>query len=350
MDIDSLKTYQDVVKHLDKQKRTKHLLLGNGFSMAYDAKIFSYNALSIFIENSDDELLKQLFKSINTKNFEVIMQQLDLFADVANVFNAEKSFIDKIHRTSEILKNSLIDAVQAMHPEHVFKIPKEKSLACCAFLEDYLANNGYVFSSNYDLLLYWVLMRNTSKNAGDGFGRELENPLEDEYVPNYESEFSELRWGKHKDSQSVFYLHGALPLFDTGIDIIKEEYDGDYLLDNIKARMEKKEYPIFVTAGNAIEKLTHIMHNRYLSFCYDALSSVTGSLITFGFNFGDNDTHIIDAINRAAQQSIANRLRSVYIGVYSDSDLEHIKEIEKKFKCPVRMYNAKTANVWNHAN
>ncbi|KAA6318947.1 hypothetical protein EZS27_031099 [termite gut metagenome] len=214
-----------------------------------------------------------------------------------------------------------------MHPEHVFKIPEEKSLACCAFMEDYLANNGYVFSSNYDLLLYWVLMRNTSKNAGDGFGRELENPLEGEYIPDYEPEYSELRWGKHKDSQSVFYLHGALPFFDTGIDVIKEEYDGDYLLDKIKARMEKKEYPIFVTAGNAIEKLTHIMHNKYLSFCYDALSSITGSLITFGFNFGDNDTHIIDAINKAAQQPKPNRLWSIYIGVYSDNDYAHIKEI-----------------------
>ena len=77
---------------------------------------------------------------------------------------------------------------------------KKKNAACCTFLEDYLVNDGYVFSSNYDLLLYWVLMRNTCKNAGDGFGREVENPLGDEYVPDYEPEYSELRWGKNKDS------------------------------------------------------------------------------------------------------------------------------------------------------
>jgi hypothetical protein len=343
MNVDNLQTYQDVVKYLKKKKRIKHLLLGNGFSMAYDAKIFSYNALSTFIENSEDELLKQLFKSINTRNFEVIMRQLDLFADVAKVFKADKSLIDQIKQTSENLKSSLIDAVQVMHPEHVFKIPEEKSLACCAFLEDYLVNDGCVFSSNYDLLLYWILMRNTSKNVGDGFGRELENPLEND---QYEPEYSELRWGKHRNSQSVFYLHGALPLFDAGINIIKEEYDGDYLLDNIKTRMKKKEYPIFVTAGNATEKLTHIMHNRYLSFCYDKLSSITGSLIIFGFNFGDNDTHIIDAINKAAQQPITDRLRSIYIGIYSNNDYTHIKKIEKEFKCKVNLYNAKTANVW----
>ena len=45
-----LQTYQEVVQSLRKKGRAKHLLLGNGFSMAYDAKIFSYNALSAFID------------------------------------------------------------------------------------------------------------------------------------------------------------------------------------------------------------------------------------------------------------------------------------------------------------
>ena len=113
MKVEELQTYQEVVQSLRKKGRAKHLLLGNGFSMAYDAKIFSYNALSAFIENSEDELLKQLFNSINTKNFEIIMQQLDLFANVTQVFNADKELIDKIKHTSETLKNSLIDAVKA---------------------------------------------------------------------------------------------------------------------------------------------------------------------------------------------------------------------------------------------
>ena len=145
-------------------------------------------------------------------------------------------------------------------------------------------------------------------------------------------------------------MHGALPLFDTGIDIIKEEYNGDYLLDNIKARMEKKEYPIFVTAGNANEKLTHIMHNKYLSFCFDKFSSIKGSLITFGFNFGDNDTHIIEAINIAANQGkkAQDKLWSVYIilTIILCLLLWLGPKIKTKFKCKVNLYNAKTTNVW----
>ncbi|WP_222431606.1 DUF4917 family protein [Mucilaginibacter achroorhodeus] len=220
------------------------------------------------------------------------------------------------------------------------------------FLQEYLGYGGYVFSTNYDLLAYWVLMRNEAKNAVDGFGRDLETDLNtDDYIPKEDFEYSELRWGKHKDEQSVFYLHGTLPIFDTGTNIIKVEYDTEhFLLQNVKDRVEKNEYPIFVTAGNGLEKLTHIMHNKYLNFCYEKLCGIEGSLISFGFNFGDYDTHIIDAINIATKngQKVKDKLWSVYIGVFSDEDYEHILNIQKNFKCKVVPYNARTANIWNN--
>jgi hypothetical protein len=303
--------------------------------------------LSTFIENSEDVLLKQLFKTVNTKNFEIIMQELDNFAKFAGVFSADQSFVDRIVQTSEKLKGSLIEAVQQLHPEHVFTIPEERSTSCFKFLDEYLSNKGEVYTTNYDLLLYWVLMRNKVQQANDGFGKELLNQS-DEYVSDWEPEYaSELTWGENKDNQSVFYLHGALPIFDTGIDIIKEIYGGNYLLENIKKRMNQKHYPIFVTAGNAEEKLRHITHNQYLTFCYDKLCSIKGSLITFGFCFGDNDIHIIDAINQAHKQPKEGRLWSIYIGVYSDTDLQHIEDIKDKFKCKVNIWNAKTAHIWN---
>ena len=101
MKVEELQTYQEVVQSLRKKGRAKHLLLGNGFSMAYDAKIFSYNALSAFIENSEDELLKQLFNSINTKNFEIIMQQLDLFTCMLDFINQFFVCIENLSNISE---------------------------------------------------------------------------------------------------------------------------------------------------------------------------------------------------------------------------------------------------------
>jgi len=347
-------TYQEVIEYLaeQKQKRQKHLLLGNGFSMAYDSKIFSYRALSEFIDNIENPILKKLFDIIKTKNFELIMQQLDNFCELAKEFSEDKGLEGKIRVASESLKTSLLGAITALHPEHVFKIPEDKSQACAQFLKTFLSDNGNVFTTNYDILLYWVLMRNmgTTDECShcDGFGRELENP--GERMRGEDAEYSDLIWGKNRDDQNVHYLHGALPIFDTGIDILKEEYTGDSnLLSNIKSRIEQKEYPVFVTAGNGEEKLRHIRHNQYLSHCYDQLCEVEGSLVTFGFNFGEYDDHIIDAINVAAKHGArtGQKLLSVYIGIYSDKAKKHIEGIEGKFKCKVNMYDAKTVKIWN---
>lgn len=351
MSLDKLYTYEEVIQSLTQKKRQKHLLLGNGFSMSYDSGIFSYNALSKFLENLDNEILQKLFQIIKTSNFELLMEQLDNVAQIAEVFGADKKVVYNIKKATETLKESLIEAIKELHPEHVFSVPEEKSIACANFLNSFLDDDGQIFTTNYDLLLYWVLMRNEIENAIDGFGRDSEES--DEWIPEDEREYSELRWGKHKGVQTIHYLHGALQLFDAGVDIIKEEYTDDhFLLENIKIRMEKKEYPIFVTAGNGYEKLTHIVHNKYLANCYESLSSITGSLICYGFGFGKYDNHIISAINKAAKKRKDKNnkwlpfLNSVYIGVYSEEDLKYIKSIEKKFKVPVRVFDSKTVNVW----
>lgn len=167
-----LKTYAEILPYLQKKRRTAHLLLGNGFSMAYDHEIFSYNALQGFIEEIDDELLSKLFGIVKTKNFELVMQQLDNFCELIEAFGSDAELLKRVQAASEKLKSSLIDAVQSLHPEHVFKIPDDESQQCAGFLSEYLDNGGNIFSANYDLLLYWVLMRNELPNHIDGFGRE----------------------------------------------------------------------------------------------------------------------------------------------------------------------------------
>lgn len=340
-------TLEAAMKHLAADKRKVSLLLGNGFSMAYDPKIFSYTALSNFVTNSKDPMLAKLFKAINTTNFEQLMQYLAVTINILKAFDSEKELINNIEFANAKLKASLIDAIQALHPEHVFKLPKEKSECCAAFLKSFLDTGGSLFTTNYDLLLYWVLMRNGIPGANDGFGRELEN--EEEVKRGEEPQFSELIWGPNAAGQRVYYLHGALPLFDDGIDVIKEQYnESGLILENIQTRIDKGQYPVFVTAGNGKDKLSHIAHNKYLSDCYEHLSSASGSIVSFGFNFGLYDTHIIEAINRAssARRGPQNKLWSIYIGIYSEEAHQHILKIRHQFKCKVRLFDAKTAKVW----
>lgn len=343
-----LETFDDVAEAIATKKRPFHLLLGNGFSMAYDSEIFSYNALYDFVERLDDDLLSRLFEVVGTKDFEAVMRQLDTFGALLGAFGSDDDLLRRVEGATASLKKSLLDAIKELHPEHVFKVPQEKSDACGRFLRPFLESGGHIFTTNYDLLLYWVLMRNEVVQAVDGFGRDRETP-DDEYVDPEEVEYSELRWGRHRDNQVIHYLHGALPLFDTGIEIVKEEYNtAHYLLENIGQRIADDEYPIFVTAGDGRDKLQHILHNRYLTHCWDTFCSTEGSLVSFGFNFGENDRHIVDGINLATRNGakVPPRLWSLYLGVYSDEDRKRIERLAPQFTCKVHVFDAKTAPVW----
>ena len=120
-----LETFEDVLGSVTKNpKRPFHLLVGNGFSISYDPKIFSYNALYHFIEDLDDVDLTAVLSVIETKNFEVLMQYLDNFSALVDAFGGQADLKKRIDAASAKLKTALLDAVKALHPEHVFTIPE----------------------------------------------------------------------------------------------------------------------------------------------------------------------------------------------------------------------------------
>lgn len=341
-------SFEEVMTGLARKRRRANLLLGNGFSMSYDSSIFSYNALFDFIASLKDPLLAGVLGAMKTRNFEVMMEQLDAFSALLDVFGGDPALKAKVAAVHAGLKKSLIGAIKSLHPEHVFKVPEEKSASCAKFVNRFLETGGSIFTSNYDLLLYWVLMRQGIPSACDGFGRELLNPVEVENKIE-EQDWSPLRWGPNRSKQNVFYVHGSLPLFDTGVEVEKEQYDeAGYLLENIRARIDADDYPVFVTAGTGDEKLAQIRANPYLIDCYDHLCSVDGSIVTFGFAFGESDLHIVEALNRATHFPAKDvpKLWSVYIGVFSEADMERAAALEKLLHAKVNTYNAKSAGIW----
>ena len=149
----SLAAYEDVIADLKRKKRRCHLLLGNGFSMSYDPDIFSYNALHNFIANLDNDLTNKLFEIVKTKNFEVVLQQLENFCELIDAFGSDTELLERVRGASDGLKKSLIDAIGKLHPEHVFKVSEGESACCAQFLSTFLENGGNIFTTNYDILL-----------------------------------------------------------------------------------------------------------------------------------------------------------------------------------------------------
>jgi hypothetical protein len=131
-----LETFDDVIASIEKNKNKRlfHLLLGNGFSMAYDSKIFSYNALHEFVSKAGNSLLTDLFDTIKTKNFEEVMRHLENFSALVDVFGTDEKLKEKVKAAETELKAKLLEAIKSLHPEHVFKVPQEKSDQCGSFL------------------------------------------------------------------------------------------------------------------------------------------------------------------------------------------------------------------------
>ncbi|MEH8823007.1 DUF4917 family protein, partial [Klebsiella pneumoniae] len=175
--------------------------MGNGFSMAYDNEIFSYNALYNFLTSRDDQLINKLFDVIKTKNFELVMQQLDTTLALLKAFGSDDKLQSDIILASKKLKDGLLSSIHQLHPEHVYKIPEKKIIACAEFLNLFIKSGGHVFSTNYDMLLYWTLMRKHVENAIDGFGREIENL--DEVLRGETAEYSGLVWGPNIETQNI---------------------------------------------------------------------------------------------------------------------------------------------------
>ncbi|WSG74141.1 DUF4917 family protein [Rhizobium beringeri] len=120
-----------------------------------------------------------------------------------------------------MLKEILVQTIAGNHPHIPSDIPEDKFWACRRFLSHFLSGEkaGCVFTLNYDLLLYWTLMHDDlpfgdpiDLAKSDGFGNDEDKPDADYVVWQGET---------NAHSASVMFLHGALHLFDSGKDLLK---------------------------------------------------------------------------------------------------------------------------------
>ena len=301
--------------------RPRYLLLGNGFSIGVHSA-FGYASLYDDAVHRDPSL-RPLFLAENP-NFEVALQRCLTPDDEAR------------------LKKGLIRAVAAVHPEHSLSLTEEQCISCRNFLEHFVGRNrspaGVVFTTNYDMLLHWVLSRQ-GKNAGTKQRSQIK--CWDGFKANGE-------WSVG-DAQA-YYLHGAVHIYEfpehrfperTYTKMLRYEW-GRPLLRQVDSLLRDGRFPIFIAEGDSQRKQARqrgeylrAARLKYRNVCRNP--AVT--LFSFGHSFGPSDDHIADHIGNGA-------LRDVFLGTFSDEDRHRTEALWSRWNEQRRALGAPGVNVY----
>lgn len=323
----------------------RHLLLGNGFSIACRPDRFRYGKL---IDQADFSKLKRARKAfdiLSTANFEAVMRALRNFAMLAELYApGDSKAKEKAAADADALREVLVSAIAESHPDRPYDIEATEYLACRNFLRGYKSIN----TLNYDLLLYWALMQDELGDeeivCDDGFRKPGDDP-----TAGYVS------WDPdNAKRQTVRYLHGALHLYDTGFEMKKYTWIDLQipLIDQIRAALKQEFYPVFVSEGTSQEKVERIRHNDYLSKMYRAFTELHGSFVVYGHSLDLSDNHFFaDRIGRHGKTS------QLYVSLHGDPASESNRGIinravgltrfrSARRPLKVEFFDSASASVW----
>ncbi|WP_374615840.1 DUF4917 family protein [Thauera aminoaromatica] len=193
-------------------------------------------------------------------------------------------------------------------------------------------------------LLYWALMQQELGEQipfDDGFRTPSTGPTD--YV-TWEP------WKNH--SQSVYYLHGGLHVFDAKSEVQKYAWinTGVPLIDQIRAAMEAGKYPLFVAEGESDQKLARVRHSDYLGRAHKSFANIAGTLVVYGHSFATNDDHILSRLHD-------NKVRRLIVSIYGDPDSASNTRIRRRAETlatqrppsrpmSVEFFNAESAEGW----
>lgn len=301
-------TYDEFLRETDGKQRT--LLIGNGFSRACPVGVdFAFGSLLERAGFRDDGQIKSLFNHLSTVDFEEVLHSLHAAAATSRIYD-EADFAEQLDEEANLVRKGLLTAIRAVHPERGDDIPRvslERTGALFAQFES-------IFSLNYDLLTYWVLLEDGVRNRlGDGF---------------------RLRHGRlifaEPDETHVWFLHGALHLFETPdgelLKVRRSSEPEGTIISAIENMIEEQaKVPFYIAEGRSERKREKIASNYYTRCAYRALERRGGVLLVMGSKLGPTDQHVVDAVNESP-------ISSVYVALYEPERNRRQRELEFRQK------------------
>lgn len=300
----SLPSYDDVLFELGTGRR--HLLLGNGFSIACDSR-FSYGSLFDWSKkNGLTERVMAVFEYLGTNNFEGVLRLLEDGGWLTDHYAGKDGAAarDEMAADLEVVKSSLVSALTGTHFARPYDLPEEQLARCRDFLRPF----HNIFTLNYDLLLYWVTLSEKALLRRDCFGASEDEP---------DAEYCVFQ--QHLGpNEGILFIHGALHLYLASGEVRKHTWSktGVPLIDSIRMALQAGQYPLFVAEGMAHKKKQQIERSSYLSYCLSKLTRIQGPLVVYGWAMGDSDQHVLDVLAHN------EKLAVICVGLFGDPESE----------------------------
>jgi hypothetical protein len=277
---------------LDAERVWDTLLLGNGLSRNiwpdFDYRSLYDKAVGGTKHGGLSELDVRLFEELGTTNFERVLAELSAAILVARVCGVGPAPFEARYRS---VQEALGAAVRSAHLEHL-EVSRDSLLTIRTALKGFKR----VFTTSYDLILYWAM-------ALDGF-----RGFCDCFWANDRNEFDPSKMDIKEKWTPIFFLHGALHLIVQGNGVTRKlTRDDKALIQRFGAPIpgDPDARPLLISEGSARDKLLAIEANDYLACALETLQERDDSLVVFGHSLGEQDRHLIDAINRHPRRPVA---------------------------------------------
>ena len=260
----------------------------------------------------------ELFDALDgTRNFEVVLDALRVSRLVCDQLEHDA---DEVEERYEAIKESLIAAVNDVHVP--WALVEARVLTS---IGQALLRHSRIYSTNYDLLIYWSLMETAERYE---FGDYFWNQGVEFNLGNAEPSF---------DMKLVHYLHGGLHIYrlPDGRTVKRVAPSGLTLLSLLGSEFQGVDLPLFVSEGTSADKMKVIRSSDYLSFVYQSLSADEGDMVILGHGLSNaQDGHIVRALQSHPDRRLAISVRpgrAVWVVAQKAAMLQHFSDAAVRF-------------------
>ena len=327
-------TFEECLSIAEETKLPRHILLGNGFSIAYNSH-YKYPSICNSFNNP--------YRSIANKNDNNVEHAMGVIKKTPHFLN--NIIIPEYRLEPYQYKYIFIDYMLKYHFNSFNDIPSEYILTC---YKKFIKHFDLIFTTNYDLYLSTLIYHPKLKGKlSDGFYNQRDS---DDIVKLIHRGIS-----KKSSSASVLYLHGAIHFFtdkyrdiyyplypkqtftreDRNTIVKESSKTNERTLTRINKRIDNKELPLIVLEDSQLEKTGQIQIHDYLSRAFQKLQGYyirnknkrlydpKRVLFIFGQSLEQKtDGHIIDAINHSVNTPI------ICYGIYLKDKTKEKKDEE----------------------